>query len=455
MKRYVKLIISCILAVVLMFNLTACTGFFTNPISLMQPPKLSGNLVEIENTLSSIYPDYQLSYPTSGKFRNAIILRDLNKDGKEEAIVFYQTTENQTINVHMNILSYLADEWASEYDTVLAGAGIERVEFKDVCFDDGEEILVGSKLYNIQENQLNVFSYESGKVTLLSEEIYTEYCVGNIGASKKPQIALFKIASRAQTASSEIKDSPVKKTVSAKLLSFSYSEDGAPVSLGTVEFDANTISFSSIQVGLIKENQKGIFVDAFIGTNAMITEVLYYDETLKTSFYHQKANSTDATYRESLIGCVDIDKDGFIEIPKTYICQGYETATDESQRVYFTEWYSVDGKNLGERKLSGFINTADSYFLKTPATWLGVITAQRVLENRERIFYEWDVNNRTYGEELFRIRVFLKSDFAKNSRNYIKVNSDNDYVYAVKINENAVSENKVTVDELKENIILL
>lgn len=455
MKKILKVFLSCVLVVVLMFSLTACTGFFTNPISLMQPPKLSGDLSEIENTLLGIHPNYQLSYPTSGKFRNAIIIRDMNDDGEMEAVVFYQTTENQTITFHMNILSYHNEDWVSKYDTTLTGVGIDRVEFKDVCSDSGEEILVGCKLYDVQENQLNVYCFKNSKVTLLCEEKYTDFCVGNIGVSKKQQITLFKISSEAQTVSSDVKDNLVKKSVSAKLLSFSYLEDCVPVTLGTAEFDSNIISFSSISIGKINENKKGIFVDAFVGTNAMITEVLYYDETLKTVFYHKKANSTDATYRESLIGCADIDKDGFIEIPKTYLCQGYDAVDDISERVYFTEWYTVNGKVLGERTSSGFINTADSYFLQAPATWLGVVTVQRVHENRERIFYEWDAAARTYGEELFRIRVFLKSDFEKNDRNYKKVKSDDDYVYAVKINKNAQSQYAVDFKDIQENIILL
>ncbi|MBQ4155191.1 MAG: hypothetical protein IJD90_00090 [Clostridia bacterium] len=455
MKKILKVFLSCVLVVVLMFSLTACTGFFTNPISLMQPPKLSGDLSEIENTLLSIHPNYQLSYPTSGKYRNAIIMIDLNEDSNTEAVVFYQVTENQTTTVHMNIMSYHSEDWVSKFDTTLTGAGIDRVEFKDVCFDSAKEILVGSKLYNVQENQLNVYCYMDSKITLLCEEKYTDYCVGNIGASKKPQIALFKISSVAQTVSSDVKDNLVKKSVSAKLLSFSYLEDGVPVTLGTAEFDSNIISFSSISIGKINDNQKGIYVDAFVGTSAMITEVLYYDETLKTLFYHKKANSTDATYREALIGCVDIDKDEYIEIPKTYLCQGYDTIEDINERVYFTEWYAVNGKVLGERKLSGFINTADSYFLQTSATWLGVVTVQRLHENRERVFYEWDATNRTYGEELFRIRVFLKSDFEKNDRNYKKAKSDDDYVYAVKINKNAQSQYAVDFKDIQENIILL
>ena len=278
MKNVLKRVLCLALLAITMLNLTACTGFFTNPVSLMQPPKSSGDLVEIEEELSSISLNYELSYPSSGDERNAIIIRDLNNDGKNEAIAFYQTSDKQTITVHMNVLSKDAGEWESKYDTILTGAGIDRVEFYDVCGDDTQEIFVGCKLYNAQEQQLNVYKYENKNITLLTEEKYTNYCVGNIGASEKPQVVLFSIDNQVQNAV-EPKSTQIKKSVSAKLLSLSY-EDCVPVTLGTVGFDSNIVSFTSMSVSKIGEKTNGVFVDAIVDSNAMITEVFYYDEIM-------------------------------------------------------------------------------------------------------------------------------------------------------------------------------
>ncbi len=450
-----KRIFVLILSITMMLLMTSCTGFFSNPVSLLSPPKSSGDLVEIEEALSKVSADYELAYPSSGKYRNAIIIRDFNGDGHNEALVFYQTTDKKVTTVHMNLLAYNEKEWESKYDTEISGTGIDRVEFHDVCGDNDVEIFIGSKLYNVQEQELGVYKYDNNEVTLLAQERYTDYCVGDVVGAEKPQVLLFKIASETENVSNESKDSPIKKTVSAKLVSFSYDNDGVPVSLGTVNFDSSIVSFSNIAVSEIADNKNAVFVDAFVEASAMITEVFYYDETLKSSFYNAGTKSTDITYRDSLIGSRDINKDGKVEIPKTYVCQGYDTLEDATERVYFTEWYEFSGITLGERKNCGFINTADNYFIGTPATWLGKITAKRNLEDRERTFCEWDFTNRTYGETLFSIRVFLKSDFNKNSRNYTEIKSDDEYVYAVKVNEKAVSENKVTVEYLKDNIILL
>ena len=446
----------------MMFCMSGCTGFFSNPVSLMLPPKSSGDIEEVEQALSKVASNYEFSYPASGDNRNAITIRDFNLDGKDEALVFYQTVdENNAITVHMGVFVYDGEtrddaKWTLLKDVLLSGTGIDRFEFIDVCDDDSPEVFIGCKLYNAQEQELNIYDFNNSDITLLSQERYTDYCVGDLIGTGKNQVILFKIANQTETVSPESVDSPLSKTVSAKLLSLSYEDvDSVPVVLGTVDFDGNITSFSNISLENVADDKKGVVVDAYVGGSAMITEVFYYDETLKASFYNKRTASTDATYRESLIASRDINGDKIIEIPKTYVCQGYDMFDNPAQKVYFTEWYNISGKKLGERVACGFINTADNYFLQTPATWLGKITVQRNFDERERVFCEWDFTKQTYGQTLFSVRVFLKSEFKENSRNYTKVNSDDEYVYAVKINEDANFTDSISVEYLKENIILL
>lgn len=450
-----KKLSALLMSLFIMFSFSGCTGIFSSPASLMSPPKSSGNLVEIEEALSKIKSDYQLSYPSNGNYRNAIIIRDLNNDGNDEAVVFYQTSEKQTITVHMNVLTHKNDDWISKFDVSLSGTGIDRIEFADVCGDEAVEILVGSKLFNNNEQELSVYKYEESEVKLLAQERYTDYCVADLGASVKPQIVFFKISDQSTNISQETKDGIMKRTVNAKLVSFSYESDPVAVALGSVDFDSSIVSFSEIKTAPINDNQNGIFVDAFVSDSAMITEVFYYDETLKTTFYNAESKSTTVTYRDSLIGCRDINKDGKIELPKTFVCQGYDAVEGPDKKVYFSEWYSMNGQTISDRCSCGFLNTADNYYIATPASWIGKITAQKDLDIRERIFYEWDFTNKNFGEMLFKIRVFLKSDFEKDNRGYTKIKSDNEYIYAAKVNTQAQSENKVTLDYLKNNITLL
>lgn len=451
MKRVFGIIISLLIII----NFSGCTGLFSSPVSLMSPPRSSGDLIEIEEALSKIKPNYELSYPSSGEYRNAIIIRDLNNDKVNEAIVFYQINEKQTITVHMNIFNKVKGEWTSKFDATLSGTSVDRVEFCDVCDDDADEILVGSKLYNNNEQELNVYKYESNQVKLLAQERYTNFCTANLGASDKPQILILKISSQTTAEVAGTKDSNVDQGVSAKLVSFSYENENAAIALGSASFDSGIASFSDIKVGPINENQNGVFVDAVLSNSAMITEVFYYNETLKTTFYDSRAQITNVTYREALVNSMDINGDGKIEIPVCYVCPGYEGVENQNDKAYFIEWYGLNNQTITDKVTSGFLNSADNYFISTKDSLAGKVTYQRNLDERERTFYEWDFTKQSYGEMLFKIKVFLKSEFEKNKQGYTKLKSDNEYIYAAKVNNEAISENKVSIDDLKKNIVLL
>ena len=451
MKKAVMIIVS----ILIMLNFTGCTGLFSSPVSLMSPPRSSGDLVKIEETLAKLKPDYELSYPSNGDYRNAIIIRDLNGDKRNEAIVFYQTSEKQTITVHMNILSKSKDEWISKYDVALSGTGVERIEFCDVCGDSNEEILVGSKLFNNNEQELNVYKYESNQVKLLAQERYTNFCTANLGASDKPQILILKISSQTTAEVAGTKDSNVYQDVSAKLVSFSYENENSAIALGSVSFDSSIVSFSDAKIGPINENQNGVFVDAVLSNSAMITEVFYYNETLKTTFYDKRAHITNITYRDALVNSMDINGDGKIEIPSCYVCPGYEGVENPNEKAYFIEWYGLNNQTITDKVTSGFLNSSDNYFISTKDSLAGKVTYQRNLDERERTFYEWNFTKQSYGEMLFKIKVFLKSEFEKNKQGYTKLKSDNEYIYAAKVNNEANSENKISIDELKKNIVLL
>ena len=187
----IKRIFALILGVVMMFCMSGCTGFFSNPVSLMLPPKSSGDIEEVEQALSKVASNYEFSYPASGDNRNAITIRDFNLDGKDEALVFYQTVdENNAITVHMGVFVYDGEtrddaKWTLLKDVLLSGTGIDRFEFIDVCDDDSPEVFIGCKLYNAQEQELNIYDFNNSDITLLSQERYTDYCVGDlIGTGK-------------------------------------------------------------------------------------------------------------------------------------------------------------------------------------------------------------------------------------------------------------------------------
>ncbi len=451
MKKILFLMLSC----VVMINFSGCAGIFDAPASLMSPPKGLGDLVEIEEVLENSHSGFEFSYPTVGEYRNAVMIDDFNNDGNRDAVAFYQTTENKNITIHLCVLTKKNDEWKIKFDSALSGIGIDRVETADICSDESKEFLIGCKLNNTLEQELNVYKMDKLGVQLLTQERYTDFCVCDLGASKKPQIAIFKLGSQSSSVSQVIDSSIIKNTATAKLISFSYQKDSIPFALGSANFDTNVISFSKLETAPISKNQNGIFVDAAVSKDTMITEIFYYDQTIKALFYDKRNNSTKFTQRNSLIESKDINSDGKIEIPKSYLCNGYSQDTEYGDRVYFTEWYSLDNKKMSKRVASGFLNSNDNYFIKTADSWLGNVTAKKDYDSREQIFCEWDFTKKDFGEEIFRIKVFVKSDFSHNNSGYTEIKSNDEEVYAVKINKNYKGKYKVSLEDIKNQIVLL
>lgn len=446
-----KLFLICFSAVI-MLSFTGCVGIFDTPVSLMQSPKGSGDLEVIEDILNEKHSGFEFSYPLRGNYRNAVIFKDFDNDGADEAIAFYQTNENKTITIHICTMDKKDGEWKIEYDSALSGIAVDRVEFSDICSDEVEEILVGCKLFNSNELELNVYKQDNKGLKLLSQERYTDYCVCDLGASKKPQIAIFKLGTTSQ---GYLENAKITNTSVAKLISFSYEEDSIPIALGSAGFDSNAISISKISVAPIAENQNGVFVDTVVGENAMITEIFYYNETIKSLFYDNQTHNTKITLRNSLTECRDINGDGNIEIPQTYLCNGYESETDYEKKEFFTEWYSVKNKAISDRADCGFLNTNDGYFLSLDASFLGKVTAKKDLDNRVRILCEWNYTESDFGSEILRIKVFLKSNFERDGADYKKIKSDSEYIYAAKINKETAEKYGISFESLKKQFRLV
>lgn len=438
----------------MLFTLCSCSGVFTSPLSLLTPPKSSGELAQIEEYLNTTVGDYTLCYPQTEDFGNAINFCDLDGDKSDEAIVFYETTQGETVSVHMNVLAKFEKGYQSVDEQIISGIGIDRVGFWDVCLDDTLEIFVGSKIYNTNRQNLTVFSYENATLKSRYNSRYTDYFVTDLGAGEKPQILVLDIVNSVISSSEDLLGAPITTTCTASLVTLSSDSapDGEAHVCGSARFDSNVISFSKIARSTTADNAPCVFVDAIVGENEMITEIFtYQNKKLKTTFYSKATKTTVASRRESLISSNDVDGDGKIEIPKTYLCHGYENEALSANKVYFTEWYEPQGNALTKHKASGFLNSADNYFVGVPKLLLGKITAKKIMDERERVFYSWNFGTNDFGDELFRIKVFYKNNFDKDSEGFSQIATDDNYVYAVKVSKN----DDIDLEYIKQNFRLL
>ena len=137
--------------------------------TLLRPPHPTGEQKKIQQALEKYInsekkgktPDvdfgYVLKYPKSGDYRSAFVLKDLDSDGVEEAIVFYGQSGERS-NVYLNLLKKTDEGWQSIYDVEGVSPDIDRIQFGDMNADGISEIFTGWNIVNVKDNLLWVSS---------------------------------------------------------------------------------------------------------------------------------------------------------------------------------------------------------------------------------------------------------------------------------------------------------
>ena len=107
-----KKIIALVLAAVLALFFAGCSPMETNVENLIVPPKLEGEMRPVQEALeASVGRDITLRYPVSGEYHSAIVMKDLNGDGTDEAVAFYSTTADSTVMMHINVIAKGQEGW--------------------------------------------------------------------------------------------------------------------------------------------------------------------------------------------------------------------------------------------------------------------------------------------------------------------------------------------------------
>lgn len=92
MKRIMALLLAAAL-----FCLSGCSLTPTSMESLLSPPVRTEEQSEIyQALLSSVNTNISLVYPRSGEYTSAFVVEDIDGDGLEDALVFYQDQSQAT-----------------------------------------------------------------------------------------------------------------------------------------------------------------------------------------------------------------------------------------------------------------------------------------------------------------------------------------------------------------------
>jgi len=427
-----KRIIALLVCVFFSLTLCGCDFYSVETDDLLSPPKLNGDMYPIQNAIEkSVNDSYKLKYPGNGNYRSAVILEDIDGDGKNEAIAFYETTDDEQITMNINVIRSNGKE-ANSVDTKKTVAfGIDMVDFCDLDNDGVKEILVGYEIYSNSEKQLIVYSFTSNTLISRFEQKYTNFLCCDLDENGEKEILV------------QLLDT---KTSVNKAGLFSVSNEGVEQISGCV-MDGSVKTVGEFKLSTLSTGQNAIYVDEIKGIGA-VTEVLFIrkGELVNPLLDVETGSENNKTLRAANISSSDINGDGIIEIPISSELPCADASSADS--IFYTNWCSFNGEALTVKQVS-IINTVDGYKIEVPRQWLNSIAVSKDTEKKTRTIYSFDNITQTVGEKIVTFKTLTKKEWDKTkSDKTVKVGTKGDTVF-VAITGETENEFSLSKKELK------
>ena len=441
MKKF-RSVLCILLAVSVLLSFSGCSFRFSSFDDLLKPPKLSGKYQGLQDSFEKLVDkDYNLCTPENGSYRSAFIVNDFDHDNDEEAIVFY-TVKKEPDLVKMYYFEFKDNDWeaVNSYDGL--GSSVDQVMLADVNRNGALEIIIGWNLFSSKTNKVfSVYDITGGKLKTISSFSYSTISVFDVNGDGIDDIFTINI------------DSSVPDKFTAEASVYSYDVKTASMTvLGSTKTDGNVSSYVDIVTEKV-DDVKLIYVDAYKGDNDMITEIIYWDEEtnkLVAPLFDVSTQSTVQTLRHSRLRCMDVDQDGYLEIPSSVDMPGSSVYTENSvavtssnsssnnaESLYYTKWSKFRDGRIKATNYS-VIDEISGYILFVPSSWVGRIT---VLGNEGQWdYYHWDSYEEKIGKLLFSIYYYDKNDqkASNNLKSTKLLSSYSSTVYVYKITADGV-----------------
>ncbi len=372
--------------------------------TLLTPPKLDAQQNDIYQALiNSSGSGIRLKYPKSGDYRSAFVVRDIDGEEGDEALVFYESGSVQSgeAALRLKVLDQYDGKWQAVYDLACMGSEVDSISFTSIGEGGGIDILIRYSMLNQTEKAFSVLDYRNGILKELCTQTYSSlevYDLNNDGADEL--VAVYT-------------DKALETTAAAM-----YSrQDGKFLKISEAPLVGAHSEITGVTKGMISEDTPALFLDYSRGQGQYGTDVIYCRGNKIISPDSIGANADSSIVSRfsnnyiANISSFDIDGDGFVEIPSMTALPGYETLPRQEQ-LCAVQWYTIADNNFAVEHY-GYYSSKYSFALLFPNRWRGVVTAVPNIQDNEIVFISYDANRGLEVNsvtELMRIRIVDRHD---------------------------------------------
>lgn len=346
--------------------------------TMLSPPRLTAEQEQIYQALQSAAgASVRLKYPKSGERRSAFTVEDLDGDGQDEAIVFYEVSlpaadENP---LRLCLLAQQNGRWRAVQDYPTAGAEVERVDVDTLGSNPRRNLIISYSLVDGSDRTAEVYHVEDGGLVRSLSLPFSLMALRDLDGDGTTELLAVTSAKAPNPASAAV-----------------YALDQAgqyvcvPANLPDSFTDVTRLVYGRIPGAEPGETVPAFYIDGSAGATTAQTAVLTYIGQKLSTVYFDSADHIPNTMRPSGCQTYDIDGDGEPEIPVQAVFYGYEAGSEVPQ-LPMTNWY-VCRNGLLMRERSSYYSVANSYVFLMPQRWERYVTA--VQEDSEIVFYEYD-----------------------------------------------------------------
>ncbi len=410
---------------VLSFLLLTGCSFSTGVDTLITPPKLSQQQEHIYNALKNYAgTNISLKYPKSGDYLSAFIVADVDNDGDDEAIVFYEkgTVSAEENSLRMNILDCVGKQWQSVYDHAADGNEIEKVVITKLGSNDRINIIVGYSLINQSEKVVSIYHYENGTLnTTFENNYYSLFDAADLNGDGTKELFIALNQKPSRDSSAQI---------------FHLNENGEYFKSAVKLEDEGYTDYQKVTYGKLDDGTTGIYLDAVVGNGLIVTSVFSVNDKNTLTRIFKPDNKTDETLRPSAYTCYDADGDGVVEIPIPQLFPSY--SQDDEEQLSLTKWYELKGDKISV-KLSGYQSVTNGYSFIFPDGWLGNVTAVADSAKNYITFSRFSENDSEENGLLLTLQILSENDSEKIDKlidnGYEVLHSRGDKLFLIDIND--------------------
>ena len=412
--------------------LSGCSFRLDSIDDLISPVALSGDNADVQQAVDEYCKSgYSLKIPSGGDYTTSFIFYDLNNDGINEAVAFYEPSDSVG-TVNMAVISKSSDGWQVVDNIKGGGSDIICVDFCDVNNDSLPEILVCWSIISKSSNY-NLCVYRQadsdGGISLskLTPSVTAEkFVCTDLNEDGVNEVLVFCLGSASSSPKAEL---------------YSFKENSGRL-IGETKLDSSIISYSSITAGKTDQGAS-VFVDALkTDGQSMVTELIYwsdYYDSIVSPFYSYDTGKTADTTRKNLIRSRDIDNDKTTEIPLNVAKKNLPKEISAENWMYYKN-------TVLNHKCYSFSCAKDKYILVVKDSEFKKLTVKYDGNDRQLTAY----TNRGK-QECFKIKTVISAGYDPSEyAGYTQIFSNGGFIYLASVNSK--SDLAISIDDLKSMI---